>query len=266
MRRWAVWIALVPALAAAQVRGDYAQEWAIALPDADAGAYRVDLDASVYRAISSPTLRDVDVVDAKGNPVAADVFGPDAPLASPPRFVRVPWFVVRMPRNEDDASLSVTARRDTTGRILSLEAQALPPSDTAQRAYLFDLTRWPDGIEALVFDLPPNADTQAAVRVEISDDLQVWSTLNPRLQLLDLQQSGNRLSRNDVAFGMRVKYARLVPLGDEPFAFDQVRARIAMPANERTWAWETLHPSDEGRDHGKVAYAFESPGRFPNPV
>ena len=56
------------------------------------------LDADVYRAITTPSLRDVDVVDAKGNSVAADVFGPDAPLASPPRFVRVPWFVVRTPR------------------------------------------------------------------------------------------------------------------------------------------------------------------------
>ncbi|KGQ19606.1 putative transmembrane protein [Lysobacter dokdonensis DS-58] len=263
MRRWVGLIALLPALAVAQVRTDYAREWSIALPDADAGAYRVELDGNVYRAIASPSLRDIDVVDAKGNAVAADVFGPDAPLASPPRFAAVPWFVVRAPRGEDDGGLALIARRDTTGRILSLEAQASPPNGAAPRAFLFDLSRWPDGVEALIFDFAMNADVQAAFRVETSDDLQVWRTLHPRLQLLDLQQAGSRLAKNDVPLGMAVKYVRLVPLGDDAFAFDAVRARIGMPESEQTWAWETLPQARDGRDHGKVAYEFESPGRFP---
>ena len=117
-------------------------------------------------------------------------------------------------------------------------------------------------MEALVFDFPADADVQAAFRVETSDDLQVWRTLHPRLQFLDLQQSGSRLAKNDVPLGMSAKYVRLVPLGDEAFAFNGVRARIAVPASERTWAWETVQ-GREARDHGKVAYEFESPGRFP---
>jgi hypothetical protein len=263
MKRWALVIALLPMLAVAQVRGDYAKQWSIALPDADAGAYRVELDANVYRAITSPALRDVDVVDARGKPVAADVFGPDAPLASPPRFASVPWFVVRAPRGEDDGGLALIARRDPTGRILSVEAQVTNGNDApAPRAFLLDLSRWTAGVEALVFDFPMGADVQAAFRVETSDDLQVWRTLHPRLQLLDLQQAGSRLSKNDIPLGMPAKYVRLVPLGDEAFAFDDVRARIATAASERTWAWETVQ-GREGRDHGRVAYEFESPGRFP---
>ncbi|MUV14045.1 DUF3999 domain-containing protein [Noviluteimonas gilva] len=263
MKRWTLLIALLPVLAVAQVRGDYARQWSIALPESDAGAYRVDLDADVYRAITSPSLRDVNVVDAQGKPVSADVFGPDAPLASPPRFASVPWFVVRTPRGEDDGGLALIARRDTTGRILSLEAQLTNGTDApAPRAFLLDLSRWPDGVEALVFDFPPGADVQAAFRVETSDDLQVWRTMHPRLQFLDLQQSGSRLAKNDIPLGMAAKYVRLVPLGDEAFAFTGVRARIAMPASERTWAWETVQ-GREARDHGKVAYEFESPGRFP---
>ena len=84
-------------------------------------------------------------------------------------------------------------------------------------------------MEALVFDFPQGADVQAAFRVETSDDLQVWRTLHPRLQLLALQQSGSRLAKNDIPLGMPAKYVRLVPLGDDAFAFDDVRARSPCP-------------------------------------
>jgi hypothetical protein len=256
--------ALLPALVAASTQADYARRWQIVLPAPDAGAYRVELDANVYRTLASPALRDIDVVDSHGTPVAADVFGPDAPLASPPHFATVPWFAVRAPRGEDDGGLALIARRDTTGRILSLEAQASSPGESTQpKAFLFDLSRWPEGVDALAFDFAPDADVQAAFRVEASDDLQTWRTVTPRVQLLALQQSGSRLSRTDVALGLPAKYVRLVPLGDDgPFAFENVRARIAMPATEREFAWESVQGRD-AHERGKPTYEFDLAGRFP---
>src|SRR5690606_10228150 len=68
------WIALLPLAAFAGVRDDYAQQWPLALSNADAGAYRVVLDRTVYRQLQSPDLKDLMVVNADGVAVAAPLF------------------------------------------------------------------------------------------------------------------------------------------------------------------------------------------------
>lgn len=260
--RWLV-VALVPTLAFAQAREEYARQWPIQVTDASAGAYRVELQDDVYRTIASPAMRDVDVIDARGKPVAADVFGPDAPIASAPQFASVAWFTIDVPRAGDDGGLALIARRDTTGRILSLEAQTSPSVESAPRAYLFDLSRWKTGVQALVFEFPANVDVQSAFRVEASDDLEAWRTVNPRVQLLSLNQQGSRLSKTEVPLDASAKYVRLVPVtNDASFAFANVRARVASAAKERALTWTALqgHATNESR---LKAWEFESNGRFP---
>ena len=86
------WWSLLPLVAFAATRDDYASQWPLALQREDSGAYRVVLDREVYRQLQSPRLRDLVVVNAQGTPVATAVFPADAPLARSGTTVALPWF------------------------------------------------------------------------------------------------------------------------------------------------------------------------------
>ena len=91
MKKFA-WLLMLPLVAFAASRDDYASQWPLALQDADGGAYRVVLDREVYRQLQSPRLQDLVVVNAQGMPVATAVFPADAPLAQAGGSINVPWF------------------------------------------------------------------------------------------------------------------------------------------------------------------------------
>ena len=84
-------LALLPP--AAQADETYAQQWPLQLSRADAGAYRVPLDAAVYRAAYWPDLRDVRVLDAHGKPVAS-LLQPAQPAQEQVRIGALRWFVL----------------------------------------------------------------------------------------------------------------------------------------------------------------------------
>lgn len=259
------WVALLPLLALAGPREDYARQWPLLLGRDGGGAYRVVLDREVYRATGSPQLRDVDVINARGETVAADVFAPEAPLAKPARRVPVPWFALPVQSVSGDApSLDVMAKRDESGKILSLEARSGAQHEEAgARALLIDLSRMRQDIEALEIEWASSAPIHATYRVESSDDLEHWKTVADRVQLLDLAQGDRRLRKNEVPVSMGRGYLRLVPLDDAPaLPITGVDARLPVEAGEPGWAWETLpgrRVSDRGRDH--VEFRLE--GRFP---
>jgi hypothetical protein len=262
MKRLLVMLAL-PLLMAASTTPDYARQWAVQLPSADAGAYRIELNAEVYRTLATSDLRDLDVLDSLGNPVAAEVFAPDAPLAAPPTRASVPWFAVQVSNDRDDGALALIAQRDAQGRILSLQAQstrAATPDEA--RAFVFDLSAIQGRVEALELALRPDAQVDAAFRVDASEDLQQWRTITPRAQVLSLQQEGRRLARTDVALEQSSRYLRLMPLDGAPaLPVLRVDARIASPLKDAPWQWQALHSASSVAD--AKGFEFDLAGPFP---
>jgi hypothetical protein len=257
------WLLLLPTLACAATREDYARQWPLSAPG-DAGAYRVVLDRTVYRTIDTASLRDVAIVDADGHPVAADVFGPDAPLAEPPRRIDVPWFALQPRKGEGSASLALIAERDTTGRILSLHAQTgAAQDDGGARAFLFDLSQAPPGVDLLQLDWPRTSAIDAAYRVEASDDLQDWRTLEARVQLLALHNENSRLMKNTIVLRESSRYLRLVPLDDAPaLPLVRARARVSTQTVETPLQWETLQ-GRMVRENNTTTFVYSLGGRFP---
>jgi hypothetical protein len=263
MKRLA-WLLLLPMLATAAVRDDYARQWPIATPQAEGGAFRVELDRAVYRTVVSPALADIDVVDADGRPVATDVFGPDAPMAEPPRRIDVPWFVLPPPRRGDAAaSLALIAERDATGRILSLQAQTIAEGDPSARTFLFDMSQAPPGVDALELDWPDDAAVDAAFRLDGSEDLRNWRVLDARVQLLSLQRDARSLRQRTIALPYASRYLRLAPLDAAPaLPLREAHARVASQAESTPLQWETL----QGRAvtaGQQVAFLYTLDGRFP---
>lgn len=267
MKRMMCVLALLPALALAAGRDDYAQQWPLTLQDGEAGAYRLTLGRDVYRSAISPTLRDVAVFNGDGQPVPAALFDPEQPLAQAAREVELPWFPLPPGAATPAQDIAVISERDADGRVRRVEtrmADAAQAPTRAANAWLIDASAVRGPIVALLLEWPSSdAAIDLAYRVDGSDELRDWRMLQPHAQLLDLVRGGQRLRQQRIALDGSAKYLRLSPLrGDAALPLSGVRAEIATAATAGDWQWESLR----GRaveESGKTHYAFTIDGRFP---
>jgi len=272
MKRW-LWLAMLPMAAVAGIRDDYAQQWPLQLSQADAGAYRVVLDAQVYEVVQSRDLRDLQVIDADGNPVATAVHGPGQPLETAVPAVELPWFALQAGGAgaggaPDD--LSVVVERDVAGRIVSIrnavavsQNGAAAPKAAADPTWLVDLGDHAGRVRALVVGwgehTPP---LDLGYRLEGSHDLRDWQVLDRQVRLLDLVNGGHRIQRNRIELDTDLRYLRLVPLqpAGAP-ALLALRGELAPRQAEGDWRWLELDGSPAGTQDGGVVYTMR--GRFP---
>ena len=112
-------------------------------------------------------------------------------------------------------------------------------------------------------DAANDAAIDVAYRVDGSDDLRDWRTLQPHAQLLDLARDGRRLRQRRIALQGGAKYLRLSPLrADAALPLSGVRAEFSASAVASDWQWESLR----GRaveERGKTYHDFIVDGRFP---
>lgn len=262
------WLVLVPLVAMAGIRDDYAQQWSLTLSRDDGGAYRVVLNRDVYRQLQSPTLEDLDVVSADGVVLASSLFGPEQPLAQAADAVEVPWFP--LPRGNEGqpdniASISEIATDGSLRRVVMTDAAASGDSDE----YLIDVSRLREPVSALRFewqaDQPP---FERAYQVAASDDLKTWRTVqaNGRLiQLQNTQRVGERIVENRIELdGVEAKYLRVLPIGKDRRGLQLTRVLAELPERVATpeWQWEEL-PARRVEEAGVEYYEFQVQGRFP---
>ena len=259
--------ALVPLLAFAAARDDYARQWPLDLHGDSAGAYRVALDREVYRSAQSPSLRDVDVLNADGAPAPSALFAAGQPLAQSPHHVELPWFPLPAGAAASAADIAVLIERATDGSVRRVETRlpaASQPAAAAPDAWLVDASNVHESIVALELGWASTTNAlETAYRVEGSDDLREWRVLQPRAQLLDLERAGRRLQQRRIALDGTAKYLRLLPNGTgiAP-AITDVRAELAPVATAVAWSWESL-PGRTIVERGVTAYTYELDGRFP---
>lgn len=260
------WLIVLPMSVLAGPREDYARQWLLQPVREHEGAYRVQLDREVYRTAVSPTLLDVDVIDANGRTVSAGILVADAPATPAAERVSVPWFAVPGTRAGDQASLALIAQRDAQGRILSLQASTDGSTSTAGArggAVLFDLSAIRSSVSALELEWAPDTVVDAAFRVETSDDLQRWSTVSERQPLLALTQGGRRLQQNEIPLPGSARYVRITPLDGGPaLPIARASARLSAASAQSPLQWETLS-GRALREGNRDYHVFVLQGRFP---
>lgn len=251
----------------ADVRGDYATQWPLNTP-AGGGAYRVVLDAGVYRASVDALARDIDVIDATGNPVPAGVFAASRELAQ--RSVRVPlrWFALpaapgtgRAQGWELESELDADGGlRNVRARVTGMTADALP-----KNVFIVDASQLRADVQALRLQWRPAGTLDAGYRVDASDDLDAWRPLPERGRLVDLQQDGSRLLQQRITIettGTRPRYLRLTPdRNDTRLDVTGIEAELAVPAAPAALQWIELRGTPEKR--ALDTYAFELDARVP---
>ncbi len=263
-----VLIALLPLAAFAGVREDYAQQWSLTLTDADAGAYRVVLDRSVYRQLQSPQLKDLVVANAEGGEMAASLFDAEQPLARPANSMDVPWFPLPSSNaslSRDIASISEIAADGSLRRVVMSDtgAAAEMPGDE----YLIDTSRLHEPVRALrIAWSAGQAPFDRPYRVTASDDLKSWRTVQEEGHLVELENNGARIFENRIELGgVKAKYLRLEPLRKDQRALvvTKVTAEFAPAQVVQEWQWEEISGKRIVDKDGAVSFEYQVEGRFP---
>lgn len=269
--RWHVAVLALAVAAAwpagAGSRQDYARQWPLTLQEADAGAYRVTLDREVYRSAHLPSLRDVEVFNADGRPVPSALLPAGQPAAQAAETVELPWFPLPPGEAAGADDIAVISERDADGRVRRVVARvdgAAPAQARPANAWLLDAGAVDGRVTALRLEWRPSPEPiEVAYRVEGSDDLRDWRTLQPRAQLLDLVRDGQRLRLQRIPLEGSAKYLRLLPLrADAALPLAGVRAELARPAAAPGLRWESL-PGRAVVEQGVTHYDFVLEGRFP---
>ncbi len=259
-RLW--WMALLPLTAHAA--DDFATQWPLRLAQDDAGAYRVALDAGVYRAAYWRDLRDVQVIDADGRPMASAVQAAATPIAGPARQVELDWFALpASAATTTGEDLSVVVQRDAGGRVVSVR-NSLGAAGAAQGdpSWLVDLGRQAGQVRALGVEWEGEpAALDLGYRLEGSDDLRRWQVLDPEVRLVRLRNQGRQLSSDRIALSTSLRYLRLVPLqreGAPPLR--ALHGELAASADAGDWQWIELAAPDAA---APARFRYRMQGRYP---
>jgi hypothetical protein len=232
---------LLCATAHANSSDDYAYAWPLQTTG-DSSAWQVELTPEVYAAIGTPDLRDVEVVNAAGEPVPMAPHAAQTTSTAQANDVALPQFALPAPAPgaATDEPLSLHIERGADGRLRRLDAEVgagtnpSPVVSAATGDLLLDASALHAPIDSLWLDWD-EADTAVNAQFSVagSDDLQQWRTLNASATVLSLRQEGNVLVRRQIALSStQAKYLRLHRL-DNTAALDNlhVRARTLMHAN-----------------------------------
>nr|WP_295382527.1 DUF3999 domain-containing protein [Pseudoxanthomonas sp.] len=257
-------LALLPALALAGSRGDYAREWPLGTVEPEAGAYRVVLDEAVYRQLQSPGLRDLEVFDARGQSVPAALFDPARPDAAPARIEALPWFPLPAMTGAASRDIAAISEIATDGSLRRVELRGA--EDARDGGILIDASRLASAPAALrVRWAAGQAPFDRAYRVLASDNLRDWQTVQEEAHLVELENQGQRITRDRIELSpLKARYLRLTPLAANlALRLERIEAELAQAGGGAAWAWQELPATRSEDPDGTVRYEFTLPGRFP---
>lgn len=273
MKRSAALALLLPLVALATPRTEYAQQWPLTPTHEGAGAYRVTLEESVYRQLRDPALRDAVVINGDGVAVPTDVFAPEAPLAKANPRVAVPWFTLPVTPAGEAQAWQLVSQADADGRLQRVEVRTSNAiaATLPRNALLLDLTRVRGEVSAIELQWRPLESLDLGYRVEASDDLEHWQLLAGRGRMIDLQREGRRLLHRRIELGgplpYQARYLRLTPdRNDVAVTITGVFAELtAARTSAPKWlelSGRSVDVRGKGGDRG-AAFEFDMEGRFP---
>lgn len=267
MKKFA-WILLLPLVAFAAARDDYASQWPLALQRDDGGAYRVVLDREVYRQLQSPQLRDLVVVNAQGTPVATAVFPADAPLARSGTAVSLPWFPLPVDAGASRQDIAAISEIATDGSLRRVELRApddATASTTGDGGFVVDASQVRVPLAALRLAWSDAAPFDRGYRVSASDDLRQWREIDADARLVQLQNNGRRIVEDRIALpAVQARYLRLSPNSPQaaPLAVTGVVAEPVGQIAEPALQWEELQGKRVDTPQGPT-FEYALDGRFP---
>lgn len=227
--------------------------------------YEFEIPLAVYRGVTRSDLADVRVFNADGELVPHALKPRDEKQTEPGAALQLPVFPLRGIAGDktDVPDIHIQRRRD--GTIVSIQALKRGSSqDRRLRAYLIDASAVKQPIQSLQLEWQGDQEGFiGTVRIEGSDDLNVWRVLADRAALARLNFGGVQLNQNRVELrGGGYKYLRLSwPDQQAPLESLSVLAEpaAAIVAARRVW-----HSFNGAAIAGRAGeYSFDLGGPIP---
>ncbi|MCL2011539.1 MAG: DUF3999 domain-containing protein [Cystobacterineae bacterium] len=261
----------------AGTREDYAQQWTLHLPHAEGGIYQVMLNPEVYQKLQSPGLLDLEVFNAKGQPLPAALLKPAFEVETSSKTVSLPWFALppsaaKESQAQEGEELAMWITRNTDGSVRLLKAQSPSAGDVVlPSSWLVDVGSTRETLQVLIVDWAEDAEPfEQHVDVEGSDDLRQWQLLIAKAPLLHLpnapnvSKEGQALRHNRIELNSNHRYLRLkLTATHRGLPLTGVRAEFVLQVTApQNWQWVDL-PGKRIKEQGQSYFAFELGGRFP---
>jgi hypothetical protein len=168
----------------------------------------LELPLAAYRDATDPGLRDLRVLNGRGEVVPFALQRPASVVTRRAAELRLAMFPLRGEQGDEPSALSLTIRGDTT----SLEVQGgIAPAEAPLAAYLIDARGVDAMLESLVFQLPEGAaDFSVSAILEVSEDLAHWRGVGGMVPLARLSHGGATFENRTASFpATRASYWRL---------------------------------------------------------
>ncbi|MGY4516980.1 DUF3999 family protein [Lysobacter sp. HA18] len=237
---------------------DYARQWPV-VTTTSAGAYTFELTPEAYTVVQRADLGDLDVLDASGHPVPAEVI---APAAQPTEQRRaLPWYRMPAPGTTSGSDWRVIAEVDADGRLRGLRSSTVN-NERPATTVLIDAAVLPERPIALDVTWRPAADFDTGYRVEGSTDFDHWFELG-RGRLVDLREGAHGLQMRRLAIEAGVEHPRFLRLVPEdvsrPLPDITGIDAIWTSSPQRAPLWRTLAP----HANADGSLEFQADGRYP---
>ncbi len=239
----------------------YAYGWPIE-PQTPADYYELELPLEVYRSVADPSLRDIGVYNARGEPVPRLISAPASPQAPPEETLELAVLPVYAPPGTPVGEVRLSLDRSSGGASVRIESGA-PAADAEPKAlvgYFADLKEPRTNLRAVELKWPREVEPVITqLTVEGSVDLNEWFTLGSST-IAGLRQDEASIEQHRVELaGRAVRYLRLswqaVPEG---WRVTRLVAHYSQAAPEEAREWLTL--TSTGRDAADGGYLYDASG------
>ena len=172
---------------------------------------RLELPAVVYEHVGHADLRDLRVFNAAGE-IVPYAFVPPVPAPPPVARTALPAYPLRVDAPASDLGDFTLSLRSgggaTTLEVRARDGRAVRGTRVA--GVVLDASALEQPIQALVLTPAGDADVNARVRVEASDDLASWRVVASGAPILRLRVDNRTLMRDRVPLaGLRARYFRI---------------------------------------------------------
>jgi hypothetical protein len=221
---------------------------------------RLVLPASIYDAITRPDVGDLAVFNGSGAQVPHALVRVSDSVKETPD-VKLPVFPLKADANGRGADTVVTVEHSENGAIATVKTSSTEQSTLV--AYFVDLTALKHPIRSLTFKFGDGGDSFIKhLRIDVSDDLQYWSTQVYDTVVASFAHEGHRIDKETVETDpFTSKYMRISWDGGPPSRpLEEVIVGLAASTTEPPREFANV---DEVTTPRPQVYRFRLPGFRP---
>lgn len=266
MTKWMMAILLlawpVIGTAADLTTGDFAYGLRIDVPQGTAVA-ALDLPQTVYTSTCRADLGDLRVFNTRGEPVPHLLQSVRTEKTEQP-WTSLPFFPLPEIAGDHAGGYRVMVRTGPNGTVVSVDPPTPLPADTAPRSFLVDLSRFDGRLHQLrIAWIDDGQRRMSQFRVETSDDLVAWSTVQPRWAVASIRYGGHQLHNDTLTVPVSTgRYLRLQQTDDgAPLIPTRIDGRLRTEASGPVRVFLSVDGTADPDQPGVFHYTLD--GAFP---